>query len=103
MSSKKASEWIEHRAQYLLLQVDNLKAKGSAIPCDTDLVLDHQSNGYYLVSWKKQSVFWLKEVKADLVTKEERIPVSRSHISEYLKRSFYVSIAHNTSRVPDSS
>lgn len=87
MSSNEVSEWIEDTAQSLLLKLDKAKCS-RPLPCDTDLVLDYQSQGYYLISWGKQSVFWLEEVNADLVTKRERIPVSRSHISEYLKRSF---------------
>jgi hypothetical protein len=82
---EKTLKYIEQGAAKLEARVNK---NGSEIPCDTDIVLGvGWSQGEYVVSYylanaSQQAVFWMEEVPADIVTLNDRIAVSQTHLGK---------------------
>lgn len=61
----------------------DLTNQESDLPNDTEVILDYDLQKYYLVSFSRESVFWLVEVDDDLVTKSLREVLSDAHLRVY--------------------
>lgn len=51
--------------------------------------------GYYIADWEKRSILWFEEVDQDMITSNERPPVSSPHLGT-LYLSDYTDPARNT-------
>lgn len=58
-------------------------ARDSDWPVDTDIVLDYASQGYYLVSWTEQCLFWLSEVDVHSITGSIRMTLTETHLRKF--------------------
>jgi hypothetical protein len=78
-------KYVEQGAAELVSRVEKY---GSEVPHDTAIVLGvGWSKGeyiisYYLASASQQAVFWMEEVPADIVTLNDRIAVSQTHLGK---------------------
>lgn len=74
--------WIEKAAA----ELQRRRSRFPNLPHDTDIVLDYQSDGYYLTSWSSKYIFFLEQVGVDVLTKGYRDALSNTH---YLMHSLF--------------
>ncbi|KAI0090330.1 hypothetical protein BDY19DRAFT_766867 [Irpex rosettiformis] len=81
-----------------LILLDMISQQNKKIPKDTEITIileDHGEKyeyvlGYYLASWEKKCVFWLKDVDVDIVTQSARVCLAESHIGKQVEYLFWL-------------